>query len=35
MPLLLALCTFTFMAAWMAMNVPSDRPDTTQEDTRK
>jgi len=35
MNLVLALCTFVFMAAYMAMNGPSDRPDATQEDTRK
>jgi hypothetical protein len=36
MNLLLAAMVFTFMAAFMAMNGPtSDRPDATQEDTRK
>ncbi len=35
MNLLLALCVFTFMCCYMAMNGPaSDRPDH-QEDTRK
>jgi hypothetical protein len=35
MNLLLALCVFTFMACYMAMNGPSDRPDATQEDSHR